>query len=107
MSPKIREAFAYAKPFLDVTGDICMAWMHAWRATVAATQLEKIAGSLDRSKRMQLAGVNKEAAYYEGVLQTAKFYMNVMIPVTIGKMIAIESCDTAILDIPEVALGNL
>jgi hypothetical protein len=106
-SPKIKEAFAYAKPFFDVIGDMCLAWMHLWRATVAAARLEKIAGSLDPAVRAELAKVNKEAAFYEGVLQTAKFYLNVMLPVTVGNMIAIDSGDTPLLDIPEASLGNI
>ena len=104
-SPKLREAFAYAKPFLDVVGDVCLAWMHVWRATIAATQMEKIVGSLDPAERIQQAAVNKEVAFYEGVLQTATFFMNVVVPITIGKMTGINSGDTAIIDIPEASLG--
>jgi len=106
MSPKMRTAFAYAKPFMDVVGDVCLAWMHVWRASVAATRLEKIVGSLDPANRMQKAAQNREAAFYEGVLQTARFYINAVVPVTVGKMIAISSGDTAVLDIPEASLGG-
>jgi alkylation response protein AidB-like acyl-CoA dehydrogenase len=105
MSPKLREAFAYAKPFLEVVGDVCLAWMHVWRATIAATQLEKIVGNLDPAERIRQAAENKKVAFYEGVLQTATFYIHVVVPVTIGKMKAIQSGDTAILDIPAASLG--
>lgn len=105
MSPKLSEAFAYAKPFLDVVGDVILAWMHVWRATIATTQLEKIVGSLDPVERIQQAAVDKEVAFYEGVLQTAKFYINVVVPVTVGMMTAIQSGDTAILEISEASLG--
>ena len=104
-SSEIKVAFSYAKPFLDVVGDVCLAWMHVWRATVATARLEKIVGSLDPADRMLKASESREVAFYEGVLQTAKFYLNVMIPVTIGKMTAIRSGDTSTLDIPEVSLG--
>ena len=105
MSPKLKEAFAYAKPFLDVVGDVSLAWMHVWRATIATTQMEKIVGSLDPAERIQRAAVDKKTAFYEGVLQTATFYMNVVIPITIGKMKSINSGDTAIIDMPEASMG--
>jgi alkylation response protein AidB-like acyl-CoA dehydrogenase len=104
MSPKIQEAFAFAKPFLDVVGDVSMAWMHVWRATVAAVRLEEIVGSLEPEDRTQSAAQNKEAAFYEGVLQTAKFYLNTALPVTVGKMLAIRTGDSAVVDIPEASL---
>jgi hypothetical protein len=34
-SEDILNAFANARPFLDVTGDTVMAWMLLWRAVVA------------------------------------------------------------------------
>lgn len=105
MSPKLKEAFAYAKPFLDVVGDVSLAWMHVWRATIAATQMKKIVGSLDPAERIKQAAVNKRVAFYEGVLQTATFFINFVIPITIGKMNGINSGDTAIIDIPEASMG--
>ena len=33
MSPDVRKAFAHACPFMDVVGDVTMAWMLLWRAT--------------------------------------------------------------------------
>jgi hypothetical protein len=79
--------------------------MHVWRATIAATQMEKIVGSLDSAERIKQAAVKKEVAFFEGVLQTATFFMNVVVPITIGKMTGINSGDTAIIDVPEAALG--
>ncbi|MGD9310672.1 MAG: acyl-CoA dehydrogenase [Desulfosarcina sp.] len=105
MSPKLKEAFAYAKPFLDVVGDVSLAWMHVWRATIAATQMKKIVGSLDPAERIQQAAINKKAVFYEGVLQTATFFINVVVPITIGKMNGINSGDTAVIDIPDASMG--
>jgi hypothetical protein len=61
--------------------------------------MEKIVGSLDPAERIQHVAVNKKAAFYEGVLQTATFFMNDVVPITIGKMNAINSDDTTIIDI--------
>jgi hypothetical protein len=106
MSPDFMVAFAFAKPFLDATGDICMAWMHLWRAAVAAPMLEKLAGSMEPAARMAKAAKNKEAAFYEGVLQPARYFINTILPVTMGKMKAIKACDAATIEIPEAAFGG-
>jgi hypothetical protein len=104
MSPKVKEAFSYAKPFLDSVGDVCMAWMHLWRASVATDKLEEIVGSLEKEDRMQKAAQSKEAAFYEGIIQTAVFFLNTENPITMGKMDTIKKGGTAALDIPENAL---
>ncbi len=106
MSPDVKVAFAFAKPFLDVVGDVCMAWMHLWRAVEAVPQLEKLAGSLDPAARSAKAAKNKEAAFYEGMLQSAKYFINVVLPGTMGQMNAIKASDASIIEIPEAAFGG-
>jgi hypothetical protein len=106
MSPDVKVAFAFAKPFLDVTGDVCMAWMHLWRAVEAIPQLEKRAGSLDPAARSAKASKNKEAAFYEGVLQSARYYINAVLPGTMGQVKAIKAGDASTIEIPEAAFGG-
>jgi len=105
-SPKVKVAFAFAKPFLDVVGDLCMAWMHLWRACVAEPQLEGLVGSLDPEARGKKATESRKAAFYEGVLQTAIYYINSVLPITTGKMNAIKAGDSAIVDMPEASFGS-
>jgi alkylation response protein AidB-like acyl-CoA dehydrogenase len=106
MSEDVKTAFAFSKPFLDVIGDICMAWMMLWRATVAAPKLEKKIGSLDAADRVAGAAKNKESAFYEGQLQTAKYFINAILPVTMGRMNAISAGDGAVVKMPEACFGN-
>jgi hypothetical protein len=106
LSAEVKVAFAFAKPFLDVIGDVCLAWMLLWRAAAAAPQLEKLAGSLDPGARSAAAAKNKEAAFYEGVLQSARYLINTVLPVTMGKMNAIKASDAATIEIPEAAFGG-
>lgn len=106
LSPDFKVAFAYAKPFLDVMGDVCMAWMLLWRATIAVPKLEKLAGGLDPNARVAKAAKNKDAAFYEGQLQSARYFINAILPITIGKMDAIEASDPAAVDIPESSFGG-
>jgi alkylation response protein AidB-like acyl-CoA dehydrogenase len=93
MSPKVLHAFAYAHPFLDVSGDVVLAWLHLWRAAAAATALEK-------------GAKKKDAAFYEGQLKSAEFFIHTILPVTNGKMKAILETNGAIVDIPEAAFGG-
>jgi hypothetical protein len=106
LSPDVKVAFAYAKPFLDVVGDVCMAWMHLWRATIAVPKLEKLVGSLEPLARSQQASKSKDIAFYEGLLQSARYYIHSVLPVTLGKMNAIQACDVSTVEIPEVSFGG-
>jgi alkylation response protein AidB-like acyl-CoA dehydrogenase len=106
MSPQVMSAFAFAQPFLDVVGDVIMAWMHLWRTVAAAPRLEKLAGSLTPDARKSAAQTNRQAAYYEGVLKTAEFYIRAVFPIAMGKMNAITDFSTAAVDMPDMALGG-
>ncbi|MGD9972770.1 MAG: acyl-CoA dehydrogenase [Desulfatirhabdiaceae bacterium] len=105
MSPNVMSAFAFAHPFLDVTGDVMMAWMLLWRAVIAATQMEKLAGSLDAEARRKAVEKNKNAAFYEGQIRSAEYFIYSILPVTWGKMKAITTTNSAAVDIPEAAFG--
>jgi hypothetical protein len=93
MSPKVLTAFAFAHLFMEVFGDVVMAWMLLWRATVAAVKLEK--------------GVKKkDQAFYEGQLKSAEYFIFNILPVTLGKMEAILDSNSAAVEISEDSLGG-
>ncbi len=87
MSAEAMTAFAFAHPFLEVTGDVVMAWMLLWRATVAATKLEK--------------AKKKDVAFYEGQVKSLEFFTKTILPVTYGKMASILETNNAIIEISE------
>jgi hypothetical protein len=87
MSDKALDAFASAQPFLDVAGDVCMAWFELWRALVAAPKIE--------------TAKKKDQAFYQGQVKTAKYFITGVIPSTLGKMEALKSNITAIMEMPE------
>ena len=89
MSEKVLHAFATAHPFLDVTGDVIMAWFELWRAAIAAPKIEK--------------AKKKDAAFYQGQVKTAEYFIDFVLPVTLGKMNGLTSGVTAIIDMPEEA----
>jgi alkylation response protein AidB-like acyl-CoA dehydrogenase len=93
MSPKVLNAFAFAHPFMDVCGDVILAWLHLWRATVAVAALEK-------------GAKKKDAAFYEGQVKSAEFFIHTILPVTHGKMKAILETNGAAVEISDAAFGG-
>ncbi len=92
-SEDMMNAFANATPFLDVTGDVIMAWMHLWRAVVA-------------SRKLELKPKKKDLEFYNGLLKSAQFFINTVLPVSKGKMDVIIANDTSVNDISEAAFGG-
>jgi alkylation response protein AidB-like acyl-CoA dehydrogenase len=93
MSEKVMNAFAFAYPFMEVTGDVVMAWMLLWRATIAAQKLEQ-------------GAKKKDAAFYEGQLKSAEFFVNVCLPTTLGKMESILITNGAAMEISDASFGG-
>ena len=106
MSADFKVAFSHALPFLDVMGDVIMAWMLLWRANVAAPKLNDLLGDLEGDARLEKINKNKNAAFYEGQVRSAEYFIQAILPVTLGKMTAIEAGSKAIVEIPEVAFGG-
>ena len=84
-------AFGFSHPLLEVTGDLTMAWMHLWRASMAVK---------NKGKK------KKDANFYDGLMQTASFFINTQLPITSGKMAAIMVCDKSAVDMVEAAFGG-
>jgi alkylation response protein AidB-like acyl-CoA dehydrogenase len=93
MSPKAMAAFAHAYPFMEVSGDVVMAWLLLWRATIAAEKLDN-------------GAKKKDTIFYEGQLKSADFFANCMLPVTLGKMNAILATSSEAVDISEDSFGG-
>jgi alkylation response protein AidB-like acyl-CoA dehydrogenase len=93
MSPQVMTAFAHAYPFMEVSGDVVMAWLLLWRATIAAEKLEN-------------GAKKKDTVFYEGQLKSAEFFVHCLLPVTLGKMDAILASNSAVVDIAEDSFGG-
>jgi hypothetical protein len=93
MSEKALDAFAFAYPFMEVMGDVALAWMLLWRASIAA-------------KRLEEGAKKKDQAFYEGQTRSAEFFIHSILPVSMGRMNAILNCNEAITRISEDAFGG-
>jgi len=91
-SEQMLNAFAHAYGFMDVTGDAVMAWMLLWRATIAA---QKIANGAKK----------KDIAFYEGQLQSARFFIKSVIPVSLAKANVIIDGDDTVMQISADSFG--
>ena len=94
VSAEFKTAFAHAFPFLEVMGDVIMAWMLLWRASIAAEKLDN-------------GAKKKDVHFYEGQLKSAEFFIQSVIPVSCGKMDAIMESSSAAVSISEAAFGGL
>ncbi|MEJ2169141.1 MAG: acyl-CoA dehydrogenase [Desulfobacterales bacterium] len=93
MSPQFKTAFAFAFPFLEVMGDVIMAWMLLWRAVLA-------------KEKMEAGAKTKDIEFYEGQVKTAEFFIHTILPATLGKMNGIIKCHGAAVEISEAAFGG-
>ncbi len=93
MSPNVLNAFAFAYPFMEICGDVIMAWLLLWRAAVAAQKLAK------KPKK-------KDTAFYEGQIKSAEFFIYSVLPLTVGKMKAILAFNGAVVEIAEDSFGG-
>ena len=93
MSPNVMNAFAFAHPFMEVCGDVVMAWMLLWRAAIA-------------SKKLEEGAKKKDAAFYQGQIKSAEFFIYSIIPITVGKIKAILTTNGAAVDIDEKSFGG-
>ena len=87
-------AFAFASPFLDVTGDVTMSWMLLWRAMLAVTKPSAYTRKSD-------------AVFYQGQVKSAEFFIRTVLPVTLGRIDAIlDSCGAA-MEISNESFGGV
>jgi hypothetical protein len=84
MSPHVLGAFAVAHPFMEASGDVVNAWMLLWRAVTATVKIDSGAKKKDQN-------------FYHGQVKSAEFFIQSILPITMGKMDAImANCDAAI-----------
>ncbi|MBW2176215.1 MAG: acyl-CoA dehydrogenase, partial [Deltaproteobacteria bacterium] len=94
VSPEFKTAFAHAFPFLETMGDVIMAWMLLWRASIAAEKLNN-------------GAKKKDINFYEGQVKSAEFFIQTIIPVACGQMDAVMGGSKAAVEISEAAFGGL
>lgn len=105
-SPKVMAAFASANQFLELAGDVMISWMLLWRAVAASRALKKILGDSDQMQAKKKLAKNKEAAFYDGQIQTAGYFIGSQLPVACGKMDAVMNIEAAAIRITDAGFGG-
>ncbi len=97
-SSQFQSAFCVAHPLMDAAGDVIMAWMLLWRASSAVPALDKI---VKNRVLNEIIRKNKNAAFYHGKIMAAQFFITTMLPVTMGKLNAVNPRQSAAVNINE------
>ncbi len=89
-SEEYKSAFAVAYPLMDIAGDIVLAWQLLWRAQIADAKL----ANMGSNKK------DKDGNFYNGKILTAKFFIETILPGSIGKLdgIVVKENPAVIID---------
>ncbi len=96
-----------ATPFLDAAGDVCVSYFLLWGAIVAEKKLAALFTKKalnDRDKQLEFIRKNPEAAHLAGRLESARYFIGNVLPITDGKIAAILWGDSSALNIEEQSL---
>jgi alkylation response protein AidB-like acyl-CoA dehydrogenase len=93
-------------PFIHFMGDICLGWILFWQAGVAIRSLdwvckERGVDPRDPTQLSAFLGGNKQAAFYDGKIHSARYFIKHVLPQVDGKAAAIKSGDLSPMAIHE------
>ena len=86
-----------SSPFLELLGDVTVGWLLLWQAALAAPKLE----ALIKEHGPEVVNQNREAAFYQGKLATAKHFAGTVLRLAPAKAQVIMSGEMVGLDLPE------
>ena len=94
-----------ATPFLHLMGTVCMGWLLFWQAGIAAQKLGAILikNNIDFSdvqQKGEFLNQNKEAAFYEGKVLGARYFIKNILPRANALAKGIKSEDLSLMAIP-------
>ena len=98
----------YAKPYLDIFGDVVIGFLLLWQAGLAGKRLEEIyreQGAEGESARAKVVRENRNAAFYFGKIASARFFINHVLTQAGGKVRGIMNDDKSALEMPEFAFA--
>ncbi|MDR3566520.1 MAG: acyl-CoA dehydrogenase [Syntrophobacteraceae bacterium] len=99
----------YAKPYLDIFGDVVMGFLLLWQAGIAGKKLEEIyceLGAKDEASRGRVVRENRGAAFYLGKIASARFFVNHVLTQVSGKARGIMNDDKSALELPELGFAG-
>jgi len=93
-----------AYPFLMMMGKVISAWLLFWQAGVARKKLAEICSGKgvdmsDTTGMQQLIKENKDVAFYDGKIKTARYFIKHVLPEIEGTIKSIKSEDLSTMEI--------
>ena len=93
-------------PFIHFMGDICVAWMLFWQAGIAARRRAEMykehrIDPEDSAQRNEFLSRDKQAAFYDGKVHSARFFIRNVLPGVDGQATALKSGDLSSMTIHE------
>jgi hypothetical protein len=92
MEGKIYNALAFSYTYMEVVGDVIMAWMLLWRACIAAELLAK-------------GTRKKDEKYLDGQVKGAHYFIKNFLPLTLGKIETIMAGSAAAVEMDDESFG--
>ena len=97
-----------ATPFLDAAGDVFVSYFLLWSALAASEKLESLLSKeglqdkdKDNEQRKEFIRRKPQAAYLAGKIESAKYFIGNVLPVTDGKIAAIRWGDSSAWEMEE------
>lgn len=103
---QVQEAFHETLAYLDIVGDTILGWMHLWQLDIAVGKLDalyKAKKALNEDARKALINENREAAFYSGKINSARYFLSKILPLVEAKVKIIKDNDYPALEIEETA----
>jgi len=104
MTDEFHVPLLYAKPYLDLCGDVAMGFLLLWQAYLADRKLQEIYRdhrAEDVKAQQAILKTNRSAAFYFGKIASARFFVNQVLTLARGRARAIMNNDKSPLEIPE------
>jgi alkylation response protein AidB-like acyl-CoA dehydrogenase len=101
---KLLVPISNATPFVHLMGNICVGWLLVWQACIASKRLAAIfaengVSPQDASKKSELLSNNQEAAFYDGKVNSARFFIKNVLPQVDSMAAAIKNEDLSLMAI--------
>ncbi|MCK8602786.1 acyl-CoA dehydrogenase [Desulfoferrobacter suflitae] len=103
MTDEFHVPVLYAKPYLDLFGDVVMGFVLLWQAHIADRRLQEIYrdhNAKDEKAQKRLIQENRSAAFYFGKIASAQFFINQVLTQAAGKARGIMNNDKSPLEVP-------
>jgi len=99
-----------AYPFLNLVGCISLAWLHLWMAGIAEEKLQGIykAKGIDPTDKKAIRNLpndDKEAAFYQGKVYGAEYYIKNILPEAKSYVEAIKKEDMSLMNIHDASFA--